>query len=170
MIDSSGNVDVIGYFAGDIDFGSNTATLSHPGGDQSDMFLVQFSAAGTDLWSKQFGGTALDNQERGMGVAVDTTGNLSIIGLARNSIDFGGGTLTSAGGTDIAVAQFDDTGTYIWSNLYGGNGNQYGNGIAVDSSGKVTITGEFINSVNFGGSTLTGTAASWDIYLAQLVP
>ncbi|KYF64974.1 hypothetical protein [Sorangium cellulosum] len=170
VIDSSGNVDVIGYFAGDIDFGSNTATLSHPGGDQSDMFLVQFSAAGTDLWSKQFGGTALDNQERGMGVAVDSTGNLSIIGLARNSIDFGGGTLTSAGGTDIAVAQFDDTGAYIWSNLYGGNGNQYGNGIAVDGSGKVTITGEFINSVNFGGSTLTGTAASWDIYLAQLVP
>ncbi|WP_437497692.1 hypothetical protein [Sorangium sp. So ce1099] len=97
VIDDSGNVDVIGYFNGDVDFGSNTATLSHPGGLGTDMLLVQFSAAGTDLWSKQFGNTASDNQEMGRAVAVDSAGNLSSIGYARNTIDFGGGTLTSAG-------------------------------------------------------------------------
>ncbi|WP_437982878.1 SBBP repeat-containing protein [Sorangium sp. So ce117] len=174
VIDGSGNVDVIGYFDGDIDFGSNTATLSTPAGDQSDMFLVQFSAAGTDGWSSQFGDTGLDNQERGMGVAVDSAGNVSIAGYFRNSIDFGGSTLTSAGGSDIAVAQFDDTGSHIWSQRYGGAYNDFGNGIAVDSYGRVAITGEFMDSVSFGGSTFTDTPTpllgSGDAFLAQLAP
>ncbi|WP_437507514.1 hypothetical protein [Sorangium sp. So ce1099] len=173
-IDSSGNIDVVGWFDGDIDFGSNTATLTHPGDDMGDMFLVQFSAAGTDQWSKQFGDTGLDNQERGTGVAVDSAGNVSIIGYFRNSINFGGGTLTSAGATDIAVAQFEDDGTHIWSNSYGSDSNQVGNSIAVDSAGRVTITGDFYRTLNFGGSTLTDTASGWfgsgDIFLAQLVP
>ncbi|WP_437727486.1 SBBP repeat-containing protein [Sorangium sp. So ce861] len=173
-IDGSGNIDVIGWFDGDVDFGSNTATLTHPGDDAGDMFLVQFSAAGTDLWSKQFGDTGFDNQERGTGVAVDSAGNVSIIGYFRNSINFGGSTLTSAGATDIAVAQFDDGGTHIWSASYGATTNQLGQGIAVDSSGKVTITGDFYNSVNFGGTTLSDTPSVWlgsgDIFLAQLVP
>lgn len=173
-IDNSGNVDVIGWFDGDIDFGSNTATLTHPGDTAGDMFLVQFSAAGTDQWSKQFGDTGLDNFERGTGVAVDSAGNLSMIGHFRNSIDFGGGALTSAGATDIAVAQFEDDGTYIWSASYGSsNSDQEGKAIAVDSSGKVTITGDFYGTVNFGGTTLTDTGGlfgSGDIFLAQLVP
>ncbi|WP_437320092.1 hypothetical protein [Sorangium sp. So ce385] len=174
VIDDSGNVDVIGWFDGDVDFGSNTATLTHPGDDAGDMFLVQFSAAGADLWSKQFGDTGFDNFERGTGVAVDSAGNVSIIGHFRNSINFGGATLTSAGAADIAVAQFDDGGTHIWSASYGSDSSQVGTGIAVDSSGKVTITGDFYRTVNFGGSTLTDTATGWfgdgDIFLAQLVP
>ncbi|WP_437940901.1 SBBP repeat-containing protein [Sorangium sp. So ce341] len=174
VIDNSGNIDVIGWFDGDIDFGSNTATLTHPADDAGDMFLVQFSAAGTDLWSKQFGDAGFDNQERGTGVAVDSAGNVSIIGFFRNSINFGGTTLTSAGATDIAVAQFEDDGTHVWSASYGASANQSGQGIAVDSSGKVTITGDFYNSVNFGGTTLTDTPSVWlgsgDIFLAQLVP
>ncbi|AUX31208.1 MULTISPECIES: hypothetical protein [Sorangium] len=174
VIDNSGNIDVIGWFDGDIDFGSNTATLTHPAVGEGDMFLVQFSAAGTDLWSKQFGDTGFDNHERGTGVAVDSAGNVSIIGHFRNSINFGGTTLISAGASDIAVAQFEDDGTHIWSASYGSDANQLGKGIAVDSSGKVTITGDFYRTLNFGGITLTDTAAGYfgdgDIFLAQLVP
>ncbi|HTN86148.1 MAG TPA: SBBP repeat-containing protein [Sorangium sp.] len=181
VIDNSGNIDVIGEFDGDIDFGSNTATLTHPGNDTRDMFLVQFSAAGADLWSKQFGDTGFDNDDIATGVAVDSAGNVSIVGHFRTSIDFGGGTLTSVGSVDVAVAQFDDTGAHIWSANYGGDNTQLGGdsgqlgkGIAVDSSGKVTITGEFYRSADFGGSTLIDSPSYWlgngNIFLAQFDP
>ncbi|WP_437337923.1 SBBP repeat-containing protein [Sorangium sp. So ce394] len=174
VIDSSGNVDVIGEFDGDVDFGSNTPTLTHPGGETRDIFLVQFSAAGTDVWSKQFGDTGLGSDDNGTGVAVDSAGNVSIVGYFRTSIDFGGGTLTCVGATDVAVAQFDDTGAHLWSASLGGDNTQLGNGIAVDSSGKVTISGEFHHSADFGGSTLVDLPSYWtgggSIFLAQLAP
>jgi len=116
------------------------------------------------LWSKRFGGAFRDEDNS---VSVDSSGNVYITGTFDISIDFGGGALTNAGGSDIFLAKFDSNGNHLWSKRFGGNGMDVGNSVSVDSSGNVYITGWFTSStIDFGGGALT--KAGWsDIFLAK---
>ena len=40
--------------------------------------------------------------------------------------------------------------------------------MAVDGSGNVAVTGDFVNTINFGGSDLTAASAESDVYVAKL--
>jgi hypothetical protein len=162
-VDGGGNVYVIGYFdvsASGVDFGGGA--LSSAGG--RDAFLVKYSSAGAHLWSKRFGSTG---QDSGSSVAVDSSGSVFVAGTFNGSIDLGGGSLTSAGGSDIFVAKFSATGQHLWSKGFGGTSTDAARGIAVNGTGDVVLTGQFLNTINFGGSALT-SAGYEDIFLAKL--
>jgi hypothetical protein len=162
--DSAGNVCVTGYFS------TSTAGVDFGGGalfsaGSQDVFLVKYNSAGAFQWSKRFGSTGSDT---GNAVAVDSAGNVVIFGNFIGTIDFGGGPLTSAGGQDIFVAKFSPSGGYIWSKRFGGTGLDNARGLAVDGSGNVVLTGDFVNTINFGGSDLTSASTESDVYLAKL--
>jgi len=163
-VDSSGNVYITGGFeSSTIDFGGGTLTNAYIG--IADIFLAKFDSNGKHLWSKRFGGSYGDY---GSSVSVDSSGNVYITGYFWSStIDFGGGALTNAGGSDIFLAKFDSNGNHLWSKRFGGSDNDYGNSVSVDSSGNVYITGYFYSStIDFGGGALTN--AGWaDIFLAK---
>jgi hypothetical protein len=53
---------------------------------------------GSPLWSKRFGGASSD---QALGVAVEGNGSVAVTGVFSGTVDFGGGPLTSAGGSDI---------------------------------------------------------------------
>lgn len=161
--DSAGNVVVTGGMdvsSIGVDFGGGRL---YSAGFQ-DVFLVKYSATGQHLWSQRFGGTG---SESGAAVAVDSAGNIFVTGSFEGSVNFGGGSLTSAGVKDIFVAKYSSAGAHIWSKRFGGSGYDYANGIAVDSAGDVVVTGKFQNSISFGGSTLT-SAGGDDAYLVKL--
>jgi Fibronectin type III domain/Beta-propeller repeat len=158
--DSSGSVFVTGYMGASVDFGGGS--LVSAGGQ--DVFLVKYSSAGAHLWSKRFGSTGAD---LGTGVATDSSGNVVVVGTFTGSINLGGGSLTSAGGRDMFVAKFSATGLHVWSKRFGGTGNDDVRGVAVDGSGNVVVTGQFLNSLTFGGTTLTSAGVE-DIFLAKL--
>ena len=156
-VDGAGNVLVTGNFTGTVDFGGGPLTAV---GTQS--FLVKFDAAGNHLWSQTFG------RGSGLSVAVDGAGNVLVTGNFTGTVDFGGGPLVSAGGSDIFVAKFDSNGVHLWSQRFGapgGNGD-FGFGVAVDPSGNVVVTGLFENTVDFGGGPLVSAGGS-DIFLAK---
>jgi hypothetical protein len=67
-----------------------------------DLFVGAFDASGKHLWSKGFGGVDNDIEA---GAALDGSGNLLLTGFFFQTIDFGGGQLTSADRTDIFVAK-----------------------------------------------------------------
>jgi hypothetical protein len=159
-VDSGANVYVTGYFDLSVDFGGGA--LSSAGG--RDAFLVKYSSAGAHLWSKRFGSTG---QDSGSSVAVDSSGNVFVAGTFTGSINLGGTTLTSAGGADIFVAKFSATGQHLWSKAFGGTSTDAVRGIAVDGAGDVVLTGQFLNTINFGGPALT-SAGFEDIFLAKL--
>lgn len=61
--------------------------------------MVKLSGSdGSHLWSRRFGSNLDDD---GNSLAVDASGNVLVTGFFRNTVDFGGGGLTSAGSTDI---------------------------------------------------------------------
>ena len=161
--DPSGNLFVLGGFRGTADLGGGT--LFSAGSD--DVFLAKYDSDGNHLWGERFGGTQFDE---GYGIAVDLTGHVVISGTFRDTINFGGGNLTSnAGSFDIFVARFDPGGNHVWSKRFGANGEDVGLSVAVDGARNAVVTGYFEASVNFGGGNLT-SAGGLDIFVAKFNP
>ncbi len=59
---------------------------------------------------------------------------------------------------DIFVLKLDSSGAYQWHTFYGSSDHDYGNGIAVDGSGNVYVTGY---SYATWGSPLTCPQRQW---------
>lgn len=116
-------------------------------------------------WSKRFGDARNDD---GFAVAVDSNGNVLVTGQFVDTVDFGGGPLTSAGEPDIFVAKFAPNGTHLWSKRFGGVLSDRGLAIAVDASGDVVLCGWFIATVDFGGGPLTSISSAEKIFVAKL--
>src|SRR6185369_14395845 len=124
--------------------------------------LVKLSGTtGAHVWSKRFGGTADDY---GYGLAVDPSGNVALTGSFRNTADFGGGPLTSAGGTDVFLASFTPSGAHRWSRRAGGSGDDAGQAVAV--AGDLLVTGPFQGTIDFGAGPLVA-AGGGDLFVAR---
>jgi hypothetical protein len=164
-VDGTGSgVAITGTFSNTINFGV--------GGDltainaRTDLFVAKFNAmTGAPLWAKRFG--APDASEAGNGIAMDSAGNVVVVGTCQTPIDFGGGLLSGTGTDAFLVKLTGDTGAYIWSRRIGGGGNDYGYGVAVDQgNGSVTVVGQASQSVNFGDGVMIAMQEP-DIFLAR---
>ncbi len=158
-VDANGDVFVVGYFSGTVDLGGGG--LVSAGGN--DIFVAKYNAAGVHLWSKRFGSTGDDVAH---GVAVDGFGNVFVTGHFNGTVDFGGGGLVSASGSDIFLVRFSSNGVHQWSKRFGGVSSDLGKSLAIDASGNVLLTGYVATSADFGGGTLT-SAGSFDVVLAK---
>lgn len=94
------SVYVAGYVSGDVDLGAGTV----PGTGTNDPFVAHYAADGTHLWSRVFPG-AVGNQTA-KSIAVSSDGTTWIGADYDGSIDFGLGSVTTQGGTDIAVTGY----------------------------------------------------------------
>jgi hypothetical protein len=128
-----------------------------------DIFVKKFDAAGTPLWSKTF---ATPGTDEGLGIATDLSGNVAVTGRFSGTVDFGGGSLATAGSDDIFVAEYDTNGSHLWSRRFGDTSNDYGSAIVIDGSGNVVVCGSFRGSVNFGGGPLA-SAGGFDMFVAK---
>jgi hypothetical protein len=157
--DGAGNILLAGYFWDTIDFGGGP--LQSMG--STDTFAAKLSATGAHQFSKRFGDAGA---QYGYAVAVDGAGGPLLVGDFAGSIDFGGGALSSAGGSDIFIAALDGSGAHRWSKRFGDADSQVARGVAVDGLGNVWMTGAISGSVDFGNGTQTGAGAK-DVFLAS---
>ncbi len=158
--DSAGNSYVTGYFGGSGSFGSIPLTSS---GD-ADAFVAKLDTNGNWLWANLAGGAGSDY---GCGITCDENGNCYATGNFTGIATFGTTTFTSNGSADIYIAKLDSNGNWLWANLAGGIGGDYGCGIATDNGGNCYATGVFTNSAAFGTTTLTETG-NGDIFATKL--
>jgi hypothetical protein len=118
------------------------------------------------VWTKRIG-SVLD--EDIFDVAVDSAGNIIVVGQFQGMVDFGGGTFTTPNGnSDIFVAKYDAAGNHLWSKQYGANGIDGARSVAVDATGNVLVTGSFQSTVDFGGGPFASVGGSHDIFVLVL--
>ena len=73
-------------------------------------FVLKLNSSGTFQWVNTYGGTSGDVGE---GITVDSSGNPYITGWFYETVDFGGGNVTSAGVADIFVLKLNSSGAGI---------------------------------------------------------
>jgi autotransporter-associated beta strand protein len=158
------NVYLTGYFSGLANFGSTALT----GAGNDDGFACKLNTYGAFQWAKDFGGA---EDDRGAGIAVDSSSNVYITGYFASAATFGSTVLSAASGNDAFVSKLSTAGAFAWSVSLGGSGNVEGYGIVVDPTGNyVYTTGYFSGTANFnpGGTFNLTSEASEDIYVSKL--
>lgn len=117
------------------------------------------------------------NGEIGYGITTDKNGNAYITGTtASNNFPTTEGSYNDSfsGVFDVFITKLNPSGTaLVYSTFLGGSYNDYGNGITIDSSGNVYVTGQ-TNSSNFPTSEgaynriYNGTSTSYsDVFVTK---
>ncbi|HEV2424941.1 MAG TPA: SBBP repeat-containing protein [Terriglobia bacterium] len=159
-LDGSANIYVVGNTQSS-DFPTTTGVFQPNSkyAGNGDAFAFKFNSGGTSVsYSTLIGGSGVDQAN---GVAVDSKGDAAVVGFTSSS-DFptvspfqsilglsGGGSCGGSPCSDAFVTQLNPTGTQaLLSSFLGGSGADFGQGIAVDSSGNLYVTGS-TSSSNF---------------------
>jgi len=91
------------------------------------------------IWTK-LAGTLINWNEYGTLIPIitgDINGNIYISGSTKDNLE----SQTNAGGEDIFIIKYSADGTKLWSKLIGSSGDDKSNGITIDASGNIYITG-----------------------------
>jgi hypothetical protein len=121
-------------------------------------------SCGDVKWGRRYGDA---ESQGGDDIAVDSAGNIIVVGTYDGQIDFGNQLQTSAGGKDIFVAKLSPDGEFLWSRSVGDGGNQFATGVAVDSTDSVIVLGHFEGNADFGGGPVASDGLH-DIVVAKL--
>ncbi|HEX9148549.1 MAG TPA: hypothetical protein VF958_05230, partial [Thermoanaerobaculia bacterium] len=124
------------------------------------------TGTGSQIWARRLSGTGAFDNAYAASLALDGTGNVVVVGAFQGSVDFGGGSLTSAGGTDVFVAKYSASGAHLWSRRFGGASDDYAESVTVDGAGDVAVSGYFSGSADFGSGVLTSAGGS-DAFVAK---
>ena len=150
-VDGSGDVYTYGTFEGTDAFDSRHTSNAGSGA----AFLTKVNQNGELLSVDQLGGGAdVASSLFSGGLALDASGGVYVTGHFTGCRSFGATTLTSQpNALNIFMAKINGTsGGFDWAVAAGGPIDDRGNGIAVDSSGNVDVTGTIDRTAVFGYS------------------
>ncbi len=135
-----------------------------------DAFIAKLDTNGVLLWASYYGGAGDDEA---LDVASDLFGNIAFTGNTSSS-DF---PVTSAafqtaqqGAADAFIVNLDKNGSRKWATYFGGSSDEYGQGICMDKSGSIAISG-FTGSVNLpilNAVQASPGGGSFDAFVAKL--
>ncbi len=143
--------------------------------------LISFAANGQDLNFKRSWGTYFgDDRYQYLESAVDTNGNLYVVGLITidetvplpvfettvHQPNYGGGV------SDGFIAKLNNQGALLWISYFGGTGQDFISGIAIDSANRVYIVGTTDSNTGIAttGCYQPTIGGSWDIFVARFTP
>ncbi len=154
-LDATGNVYAVG---------SSSSTWGSPVMPFSSglaIFAAKLDSNGQLIWNTFLG----NGGDTASAVALDLSGNIYLAGISQES--WGSPDRAFGGGFDTFVAALDPSGNLIWNTFLGGNANDFGFGIGVDSTGNVYVGGY---SQGAWGSPVRAYTASEDAFVAKLAP
>ncbi|MFN6038135.1 MAG: hypothetical protein ACK452_06685, partial [Bacteroidota bacterium] len=158
--DALGNVYICGLFRGSAKFGGVTTIYSS---GENDIFIAKYDSNGNFIWVRKAGSNARDEAKA---IKCDANGNIYITGLYKNSCSFGNQVLYApVGYFNAFIAKYSPNGDLIWVKSGGGNYDDVGWGLTIDSNNRIYITGEFNATANFSNQTIW-TNGSADVFVA----
>ena len=139
--DQAGNTYLLGTFSGTVDFdqaaahAGDTDILTAQG--SGDAFVAKYAPDDSLVWVRRMGG---DGADSGAKLAVDSGGNVVVVGTYSGSADFGSTILTTVSSAGF-VAKLNPGGTVQWAKEAGSWG------VGVDSAGNAytlsRVAGDF---------------------------
>ena len=156
----------------DFDLSSGTAIENSVG--PSDIFIAKYDLDANFIWVKSFGSASSD---AGLAITTDPYGiGVYVSGRFRNALDFDPGpgifNLTSLGMNDAFICKFLNNGDFVWAGSFGEGWDDYGQSVAVNTSGDIYVVGPFNYTVDFdpgaGIYNISSNANSWDAYTVKL--
>ncbi len=158
-VDSSDNIYITGTSNGINVFGSSVTS-----GNTDNIFVVKLNSSGVVQWVYTAG---RQGRDRGRKIALDSSGNVYVVGYYQQTVDFGGGDVTSNQSFDAFLLKLNSSGTFQWVKSYGGSfGNDLGRDVAIDSSDNIYMLGAFRTTVDFGGGDVTSNGNA-DVFLVK---
>jgi hypothetical protein len=138
-VDGSGNVIVTGW--------------TYSFASSYDYLTIKYSNAGVPLWTNRYSASPASGStpDLAAAVAADSSGNVFVTGHS----------YASGSGYDYLTIKYSSAGVPLWTNRYnrsGGN-DDVATAIAVDSSGKVLVTGYSYTTNTFPYNTVYETIA-----------
>jgi len=144
--------------------GSSAATWGSPVRPHTagnyDAFVAKLDTNRVLQWNTFLGSYYV---EYGNGIAVDTSGNIYVTGTGAGT--WGSPVNPYAGSTNGFVAKLDNSGALIWNTFLGGPAGAGCQGIALDTSGNIYVTGP--SSATWGSPVRPYTGGT-DAFSARL--
>jgi len=174
-VDTAGNAYLSGSTSSP-DFPSAGGGVAAYYGGASDGFVTVLNASGRALiYSGYIGGPGDDVANA---ITLDTSANIYVTGFTTSAtftsppIFAGvpptiGAQTTNGGGYDAFIMKLSKTGSIIYSTYFGGTGDEYANGIAVDQLGIAYVVGSSTSSM-LPGATSRHTGSGRDAFLVQV--
>jgi hypothetical protein len=112
--------------------------------------LVEYTNLGAFVNNTQIS----NNSAYASRIKVDASGNIIIGGSFSSPTDFGNGTKTPIGGSDVYVLKYTPSKVLSWVQTGGGSNSDYLDDLEIDNLGNPVIACAFSGSINFNGSIL----------------
>jgi len=162
-LDKNDNIYFTGRFSGKIDIGTSTFNSS-----SINSVVVKTDNSGEFLWVKKL---ESNSPIIGLGITVDASNNVYVAGRFSSMAWFDDIYLdTNTNSVDAFVLKINSLAMVEWVGKFEGNGSAVASNITVDAAGDILVVGDFINTKNFGDTTLTSVSNSDDIFLVKLSP
>jgi hypothetical protein len=159
----NGHILLSGFSEEGIDLGGGPLTST----GLFDVFLAELDGNGNHQWSESFPSAGWGAASYGVGT--DAAGNIYLSGIFTDTVDFGGGPLTSAGNYDQFLVKLDANGNHVWSKRFGDAGQTTPMALAtlaVDAAGNIYLLSNLQDSADFGSGPVTSVGAT-DIVVAR---
>ncbi|MCX5870817.1 MAG: SBBP repeat-containing protein [Deltaproteobacteria bacterium] len=158
-VDCSGNVYVTGW---------SNATWGNPvnphsGNSSNDIVALKLDSSGALMWNTFYGGIADDE---GFGIVVAGSGDVYVTG--HSYATWGSPLHAYSGDSDIVVMKLDSSGVLVWNTFYGSASYDFVQGIAVDGSGNIYVTGRSDATWGIPLHAYNGSASSANIVVIKL--
>ena len=136
------------------------------------VFIAKYTSSGNCVWAN-WAGYESSYQAYGEDVVIDNSGEISLTGRFSYRMQFSGTWIYAyqqSSNWDCFVAQYSTSGTALWAQNVGGSSTDYCWAIDLDeSSGNLTIVGDYHSSTAWFGNTYITSVGSPDAFYATLV-
>jgi len=174
--DAAAAIFISGSYNNTVDFdpSASTTSLTTTEALTSHTFIAKYTNTGLFLWVKNVGGRT-NTGNSGAKLVLDSSANILVTGTYNQISDFDPSAAVanlSASNSDIFIAKYNSTGTYLWAKRIGSTSNDISRNISIDTSNNIYIYGTFLGTVNFdpnaefanlSSSTGTNFFAKYDV-------